>query len=328
MTVVPVRSVRSLRSLGSVRSAVCVRRGVVPVLGVGVVLGLGACGSGGDPLTGEGQAQDSPVETVTVGSADFPENEILAELYAGVLESAGVEVETNLGIGSREAYVGAVRDGAVDVIPDYSGNLLLFADPEATASSAEEIMAALPEALPGDLVVLEPASAQNKDTLVVTPQTAQRYGLSSIADLAEVCDELVLAATPEFAERAYGLAGLEENYGCVPESFEPINDGGGPLTLQALLAGDVDVADIFSTTPSIAEHDLVVLEDPENNFIAQQVVPLTVEGRLPEEAVEALNGLSGQLATEDLVELNRQVSGEDPVSPATAAREWLAANGY
>ena len=303
-------------------------RSAVPVLGAALLLGLSACGSGGDPLAGETAPADAPAETVTVGSADFPENEILAHLYAGALESAGVETETSLGIGSREAYVGAVQEGTVDVIPDYSGNLLLYANTEATASSPEEIVEALPEALPEDLRVLEPAQAQNKDALVVTLEIAEKYGLSSIADLAEVCDQLVFAATPEFAERAYGLQGLKDNYGCVPKSFEPINDGGGPLTLQALLDGDVDVADIFSTTPSIAENDLVVLEDPENNFIAQQVIPLTAENRLPQEAVDALNELSSELTTDDLVELNQQVSGESPVNPADAAEQWLAANGY
>lgn len=304
------------------------RRAAAPALGAALLLGLSACGSGGDPLAEGGETSEASGGTVTVGSADFPENEILAHLYAGAIESAGVETETSLGIGSREVYVGAVEDGVVDVMPDYSGNLLLFVDPEATASSAEEIMEALPEALPEGLTVLEPAEAQNKDTLVVTPETAQEYGLTSIADLAEVCDELVLGATPEFAERAYGLEGLEENYGCVPQSFEPINDGGGPLTLKALLDGTVDVADIFSTTPSIEENDLVVLEDPENNFIAQQVVPLTAEDRLPQEAVDALNELSAKLTTEDLMELNQKVSGEDQVNPADAAEEWLSANGY
>ena len=114
----------------------------------------------------------------------------------------------------------------------------------------------------------------------------------------------------------------------MPESFEPINDGGGPLTVQALLDGDVDVADIFTTTPAIADNDLVVLEDPENNFIAQQVLPLAAADRLPQEAVDALNELSGKLTTEALIDLNRQVSGEDQVSPADAAQEWLSANGY
>ncbi len=302
------------------------RRSAGPALGAALLLGLTACGGGDDPLAGGGDSSAAPSGTVTVGSANFPESEIVAELYAGALESAGVETETSLGIGAREAYVGAVQDGSVDVVPDYSGNLLLFVDPEATASSAEEIMDALPGALPEGLAVLEPAEAQNKDAMVVTPGTAEQYGLTSIADMAEVCDRLVVAGPPEFAERAYGLQGLEENYGCVPRSFEPIN--GGPVTVQALLDGDVDVADIFTTTPAIADNDLVVLEDPENNFIAQQVLPLAAADRLPQEAVDALNELSGKLTTEDLLDLNRKVSGESAVSPADAAQEWLSANGY
>jgi osmoprotectant transport system substrate-binding protein len=302
------------------------RRSAGPALGAALLLGLTACGGGDDPLAGGGDSSAAPSGTVTVGSANFPESEIVAELYVGALESAGVETETSLGIGAREAYVGAVQDGSVDVVPDYSGNLLLFADPEATASSAEETMDALPGALPEGLAVLEPAEAQNKDAMVVTPGTAEQYGLTSIADMAEVCDRLVVAGPPEFAERAYGLQGLEENYGCVPASFEPIN--GGPVTVQALLDGDVDVADIFTTTPAIADNDLVVLEDPENNFIAQQVLPLAAADRLPQEAVDALNELSGKLTTEDLLDLNRKVSGESAVSPADAAQEWLSANGY
>jgi osmoprotectant transport system substrate-binding protein len=301
------------------------RRAAVPAVAAALLLGVAACG--GDPLA-EDSAPAVSSDTVTVGSANFAESEIVAELYAGALESAGIDAETSPGIGAREAYVGAVQDGSVDVVPDYSGNLLLYADPEATASSPEEIMAALPEALPEGLTVLEPAEAQNQDAMVVTPETAEQYGLQSIADLAEVCDQLVFAGPPEFAERAYGLAGLEENYGCVPKSFEPINDGGGPLTVQALLEGEVDVADIFTTTPAIAEHDLVVLEDPKNNFLAQQVVPLAAEDRLSSDAAAALDELSAKLTTEDLVELNQQVTGEDPISPSAAAEEWLAANGY
>ncbi len=299
-----------------------------PAVLTALLLGVTACGSSGDPLAGDAGTTAASGETVTVGSADFTESQIVAALYAGALESAGIEAETSPGIGAREAYVGAVQDGSVDVVPDYSGNLLLFADPEATASSAEEIVTALPDALPEGLTVLEPAEAQNKDAMVVTRQTADRYGLTSIVDMAEVCDQLVIGGPPEFAERAYGLPGLEEKYGCVPRSFEAINDAAGPLTVQALLDGDVQVADIFTTTPAIADNDLVVLEDPENLFIAQQVLPLAAEDRLSPEAVEALDGLSAKLTTEDLTDLNRKVGGEEQASPADAAQEWLSANGY
>ena len=140
--------------------------------------------------------------------------------------------------------------------------------------------------------------------------------------------KVALLGTAYTMEEGFYRDRLEQKYGCVPESFEPINDGGGPLTVQALLDGDVDVADIFTTTPEIADNDLVVLEDPENNFIAQQVLPLAAADRLPQEAVDALNELSGKLTTEALIDLNRQVSGEDQVSPADAAQEWLSANGY
>ncbi|MDO5619042.1 ABC transporter substrate-binding protein [Kocuria sp.] len=301
------------------------RGAALPVAVVGL-LTLSACG-GSDPLNDSGSTSGGD-GTVTVGSADFPESQIIAELYAGVLRDAGIEASTESGIGAREAYIGALEDGSVDLVPDYSGNLLLYVDPESGAASEEEIMDALPDALPDGLSVLDPSEAQNKDAMVVTRETADEYSLTSITDMAEVCDQLVIAGPPEFRERAYGLPGLEAKYNCVPESFEPINDAGGSLTVDALTRGDVDVVDIFTTTPAIKQQDLVVLEDPENNFIAQQVVPLAASDRLPDGAEEALNEFSAKLTTRDLIELNQSVSGDGSVNPQQAARDWLAANGY
>ena len=252
------------------------------------VFALTACGGGSDPLAENSgdAASGGSSDAVTVGSADFPESQVIAELYAGVLRDAGVTVETKPGIGAREAYVGAVKDGSVDVVPDYSGNLLLFADKDATAASAEDIMKALPSALEGQqLSVLDPSRAENKDALVVTQATAEKYGLTSIEDLSSVCGDLIMAGPPEFQERAYGVDGLKQKYDCSFKSFQPINDGGGPLTVQALTQDDAQVADIFTTTPAIQDQHLTVLEDPKNNFIAQQVLPLTAPDRLPQEAL-------------------------------------------
>lgn len=301
------------------------RRALLPVAAIGL-LTLSACG-GSDPLA-EDDSTAAADGSVTVGSADFPESQIIAELYAGVLQDAGIEASTEPGIGAREAYIGAVEDGSIDLVPDYSGNLLLYVDPESDVSSAEEIITELPDALPEGLTVFEASDAENKDAMVVTQETADEYSLSSIADMAPVCDQLVIAGPPEFQERAYGLPGLEENYGCVPASFEPINDGGGTLTVDALTRGEVDVANIFTTTPAIEEQDLVVLEDPENNFIAQQVVPLAAADRLPDGAQEALDDFSAKLTTQDLIELNQAVTGDGAVSPEQAAQDWLEANGY
>ncbi|WP_144790257.1 ABC transporter substrate-binding protein [Kocuria palustris] len=288
---------------------------------------LSGCGLNSDPLATGGGAS-TPDGSVTVGSADFPESQIIAEIYAGALISRGIEADTQLGIGAREAYIGALEDGSIDVVPDYTGNLLTFMDPEATATEEQEILDALPSALPEGLSVLEPAPAQNKDSIVVTQETAEEHGLSSLADIGPLCGEMTFAGPPEFQERTYGLDGLAEHYGCEPGSFDPINDAGGPLTIGALTSGDADAADVFTTTPAIVEENLVVLEDPESNFAAQQVIPLVAQQRLPDGAAEVMDDVSEKLTTEDLIELNQQVSGDEAVSAQQAADHWLKENWY
>ncbi|MHA7241184.1 ABC transporter substrate-binding protein [Arthrobacter sp. TMS1-12-1] len=300
--------------------------------GLTAALALTACGANSDP---QGETQDTAAAeggSVVIGSADFPESQIVAEIYAGALNAAGVEATTKLNIGSREIYYTALEDGSVDIIPDYSGNLLLFADPEATAESAEDIFAALPDALAAkspdvNLGVLEPSKAESKDALVVTAATAEKYSLTSIEDLAEVCGDITIGAPSTFQERAYGLPGLKAKYDCEPGGFEAINDGGGDITLKALLDDTVQAADIYTTTPSIDDNDLVVLEDPENNFIAQQVLPLINKDTVDEEAQDVLNEVSAQLTTDDLLSLNREVSGDEKRNPADAAADWLTEKG-
>ncbi|KNC18557.1 glycine/betaine ABC transporter substrate-binding protein [Arthrobacter sp. RIT-PI-e] len=302
--------------------------------GLTAALALTACGANSDPTDTSGSNDDAAGSSgsLTIGSADFPESQIIAEIYAGALNAAGVEATTRPNIGSREIYYGAMEDGSIDLIPDYSGNLLLFVDSSAPEASAEDIIGALPEALTErspdvNLGILEPASAESKDALVVTAATAERYDLTSIADLAEVCDEITIGAPSTFQERAYGLPGLEDKYGCVPGGFEALNDGGGDITLQALLNDDVQAADIYTTTPSIDDNDLLVLEDPENNFIAQQVVPLINLDTVGEDAREVLDRVSAELTTDDLLALNREVSGEEKRNPSDAAADWLADKG-
>ena len=289
---------------------------------------LSACGLSGDKVfSGEH-------EGIIVGSAAFAESQILAEIYAGALARAGFNARTQLSIGAREAYLGALASGAVDVIPDYSGNLLLYLDPKATASTAEEILQALPAALStlqtrgGELRALKASAAEDKDSLVVTAQTAQKYGLRSLEDLASHCTDLKLGAAPEFAERAYGIPGLKEKYGCVPAEFVPLSDGGGALTVKALLDDTVQVVDLYSTTPAIEQNQLVVLEDPKNMILAQQVLPIINTSRVPDSAAEVLNRVSAKLTTADLRTLNDRVSGTSKQEPAQAAATWLNEHGF
>lgn len=297
-------------------------------LGLVAALSLSAC-SGSDPLAPDsaqasGSALDRPL---VVGSADFPESEIIAEIYAGALEGAGIDATTKPRIGAREVYIGAVKDGSADIVPDYSGNLLTYFDPDATAVSAGDITDALKDAVPDGLGVLQASQAEDKDSLVVTAATAEKYKVKSITDLAKVCDQLELGAPPEFKKRAYGLSGLKSNYNCVPKAFQPISDGGGPVTVKSLINNDIQIADIFTTSPAIKDNGLVVLEDPKNNFIAQQVLPLVNTGVVSQQAADVLNKVSSQLSTDDLIELNGYVSGDAKLDPADAAAEWLKQKG-
>ncbi|MBM9464738.1 ABC transporter substrate-binding protein [Aeromicrobium sp. YIM 150415] len=284
-------------------------------------LALTACS---DPSSSGGGSDDD--STVRIGSAAFPESEIIAEVYAQALEAEDFSVERRMQIGAREVYLPALENGELDMLPEYTGNLLSYIDSETTATSPEDIEAELPDALPDGLEILDPAPAENKDSLNVTEDFASENDVASIADLADV-DGLSLAANPEFAERSYGIPGMERVYGITGVDFTPINDGGGPATLSALLDGTVDVADIYSTTPSIVENNLVTLEDPENMIAAQNVVPVISSDTVSDEAIEVLNKVSAELTTEDLIEMNTRNSGDEKAAPATIAKDWLEDKG-
>jgi osmoprotectant transport system substrate-binding protein len=291
-------------------------------LAVGAIgLTLTACGD--DPTEGEQSATD----TITVGSAAFPEAEIIAEIYAQALETKDIKVEKKLNIGAREAYIPALENGEVDLLPEYTGNLLLYVDKDATATAPDDVVAALGDALPEGLEILETSEAEDKDSLNVTAEFAEQYDVDSITDLVRFDGDLRLAANPEFKERPYGIPGLEKVYGIKDIKFTAISDSGGPATLKALLDDKVDVANIYSTTPSIVENDLVTLEDPENMIAAQNVVPLINSDKATDEVKEVLNGISAELTTEDLLDLNGKNQGEDKTAPAELAKQWLTDKG-
>lgn len=299
-------------------------------LAAAVLLVLTAC-TGTPVETPTGSSSSAPVPLTigspTLGSPVSMESRIVAEIYAGALSAAGVPATTRPDIGSRETYPKALQDGTVDVVPDYSGDLLKHIDPEESADSADEIYKALADNLPEGIAVLEASKAESKDTMVVTKLTAEKYQLKSLEDLAKVCKDLAVAAPDSFQARPDGFPGLKANYGCEFKAFKPFNDGGGNQTLMALLTDDVQVADIFSTTPSIADNDLVVLEDPKNNFNAQQVLPVYNKAKMTDKARDALNAVSRILTTDDLVDLNRAVSGSQKEDAKDAATAWLKDKG-
>lgn len=265
---------------------------------------LAGCGSG-DPLATE-PAGGGDADSITVGSADFPESALIAEIYAGALEANGVKVDKTLNIGSREAYVPALQDGSIDLIPEYTGALLHYFDEDATATDSESVYEALTAAVPKDLSVLTMSSAEDKDAIAVTKATADKYSLTSISDLTEVSDELVLGGPPEWKTRRQGVKGLADVYGVEFGTFRAL-DAGGPLTVQALKNGQVDAADLFTTDPSIQENGFIMLEDPESLFPAENVVPLIATSKVDDTVTQALDAVSAELDTQMLATLVKQV---------------------
>lgn len=288
---------------------------------VAAISSVAACG--GNPTGGGSGTAGS--DEVVVGSAAFGESEILAEIYAGALNAKGIRASTKLDVGAREAYIGAVRDGSIDLFPEYTGNLLQYFDSNATATAPTDVIHALLEALPDGLDVLDPAPGQDKDSLNVTAEFAQKNHVSSIVDLAKMTG-LRLGANPEFKTRAFGLPGMERLYGFKDVAFTSISDGGGPATLKALTSGQIDVADIYSTTPPIRQKHLVTLADPKNLFAAQNIIPLVRHDARTAKLEAVLNAVSAKLTTDTLLKLNETFAGEAKPTAADVADEWLKSN--
>jgi osmoprotectant transport system substrate-binding protein len=311
------------------------RRGVLGSVAVAaaLTLGLAGCAGSSDTLAGSGGESSAPAsgaagdKSIVVGSANFPENVTLAYIYGGALEDKGYDVTYQVNIGARDAYLGALKSGEIDLVPEYAGSLLSYLDGKASAKSGDEVKSAIDEKV-GDLnaTAYDLAEAADSDSLNVTKEFADKNGLASIADLAKL-DSFTVAANPEFATRPDGIKGLQSVYGLKNVQFKAISDGGGPKTLSALLNGTVDVADIYSTTPSIIENDLVTLSDPKNLFASQQVVPIVSSSKASDEVGTILNGVSSVLTTDDLLQLNQEVSGDSKTDPQDAAKAWLQEKG-
>ena len=308
-------------ALGAVRY-----RGPIALAALLMLL-LSACGSS-NPLGGGEISGD--LKSIKVGSADFPESNIIAEIYAQALEANGFEISRQFGIGSRETYIPAVQDHSIDLIPEYTGNLLQYFDKENEVTDPQAVLLALYDKIPGDLSILTPSPANDQDTVAVTSETAQRWNLKTIGDLARYSPEVKFGGPSEFISRAEGLPGLKAKYGLdvPPANFVSISDGGGPATVRALVDGTVTAADIFSTSPAIPQNELVVLEDPKNNFLAANVVPLVASQKMSNQLKSVLNAVSAKLTTEALIEMNTATSGNGGMDPDEAAQKWVQDNGF
>ncbi|MFI0451675.1 ABC transporter substrate-binding protein [Actinomadura sp. 6N118] len=288
-------------------------------------LALAACGGDGggdDPL--KGGDKGGAGGTVTVGSADFGESEVIGEIYAQAMEAKGIKVERKFKIGAREVYYGQVESGAIQVFPEYNGALLARVDKTSTASTTEEVDAALKAKLPAALEILSASKAEDKDALVVTADTATKNNLKTIEDLKAAAKDMIVGGPPEFKTRQQGMVGLEKVYGLKFKQFKSLDTG--PITLSNLTKGQIQAANLFTTNPAIAKEKLVALEDPKNVFGAQNVLPLVYKSKVNETARAALNAVSAKLTTQDLIDMNGKMETEK-ADPEDVAKEWLQKSG-
>lgn len=288
------------------------------------IFALTACGTDSSPLEEDTATNGGGDETIVIGSQDYYSNEIIAEIYAQALENAGYDVDRQFRIGQREAYLPEIESGEIDLFPEYSGPVLQYWEPDTEARLPEDVFAALEQAAPEGLNVLEQSPATDQDSYVVTQEFADEWSLSTVADLEKVTDPLTLGANSEAENRPNGPTGLAETYG-VEVGFAPIEDSGGPLTVKALRDGDVQLAIIYTADPSIESNNLVSLEDTEGLFLSSNVVPLASD-KVDEQATEIINEISAAMSPEDLVSLNNR-SVTEQLPAADIAQDWLEEKG-
>jgi len=268
-------------------------------------------------------------DAVTVASFNFPESVLLAELYAQAMESAGYRVERELALGTRELVIPALAGGLVEFVPEYTGSGLDFlAGPGAASADRDLTYGALVRHLePLGLIALDASRAEDQNGFAVTAETAERFGLETLSDLASVASQLAFGGPPECVDRPRCLPGLEDTYGITFDEVVAL-DSGGPITVSALLQGTVDVALLFTTDGAIDRNGFVLLEDDLRLQPVEHVTPVIrteTVSRLGPGLERIVNEVSAALTTEELRGLNAEVSLGDP--PAGVAASWLAANG-
>jgi osmoprotectant transport system substrate-binding protein len=260
-----------------------------------------------------------------VSSFNFPESEILGEIYAQALEDAGYPVDRTLNLGARELIYPDLIDGEISLVPEYLGSALVVWFDQEPPEDVDSGVTALRDAFePEGVSVLEPAPAENNQAFVVTSAFADEHGLSSIADLADAGD-VTFAGPPECEGRDTCYQGLVDRYGLDNVSFESVQEGAARLA--ALDAGDVEMILLFSTDAPLAGDELVVLEDTEGMLPPENITPVIrteVLDAYGADLQDLLERVTAALTTDALQQMNAEAS--EGRSASEIAEDWLAEN--
>jgi len=299
----------------------------------------------GQPAPSPAVTSNAPQRPVVVGALDTAEGAIIAELYSGALRAAGVPSSVKLNVGGRAATLEALRSGSVQLVPAYSGSLLEALGGSAKDTGDDAVKAGITAALRKPMAILDASGAQDREAVVVTKVTAEKYQLKTLDDLGKVCSQTVFAAAADFSGTPYGSQALKSAYSCTPKRLLTYGmktgpDGGPslptgqqssdytiPQPLRSLLEDEAQVAVLLSTDPAIEDNDLVVLEDTRKALLPEQVLPVVNEVALPDKARDAVNNVSRTLSADDLVTMNRAIRGDQARTPREVALSWLKERG-
>ena len=296
-------------------------------------IGLAACGSSSSSSGSSSTSSSSGAQpgagkpAVTIGDKNFPEENILGQLYAQALEAKGYKVNLKSEIGSSEIIYKALTSGKIDMYPEYTGVFLsAVAEQTKLPTSAEEAYKqAKAFAESKGFTMLDYTPFYDSDALAVLPSYAEKNKVKSIEDLKPLGKKVTLGAAPEFATRFEGLLGLKKEYGVDP-TFKPIAI---ELAYKALESGQVDTQDVFTTDGQLLGGKFKLLEDPKHVFGFQNVAPIVKKSVLSAEGPafeETLNKVSKLLTISAIQQMNKAVTVEKQ-APKTVAEQFLKANG-
>jgi len=299
-------------------------------LGVGAVvvsaaLALVGCSSS-NPLDNSGGNSNSAGTTLSIASQDYYESETVGEIYAQALENAGYTINREGRVGQREAYLAGLKAGDYDIFPEYDGSLLQALSPDTTAQTSDEVFSALQEALKADsLTALTPAPASDQNSWTVTQDYATKWKLTDLASLKNVTDKIYVGGNSELQTRPYGPKALESKYGITIAGFKAVQDSSGPLTVKALVDGDIQLANIYTSDPNISSNNLVALQDPDGLFLPDNITPI-VSSKVDQKAQDIINAVDAKLTQEQLLKLNDE-SVNQQMAAADIAKAWLTDQG-
>lgn len=268
---------------------------------------------------------------LTIGSHGTLEGEILAQVYGQALEADGFTIDYNFGVGSYQTSVAGLRSGLIDVIPDYSGNLLKSIAPHTSTLIPAIVESELPKALaPLGLAVLDYSRAETTRAFVTTPQFVEAHGLTSIGDVGLFSSALTFGGPEGFADSAFGRSGLANKYGV--EDWTAREKKSDAAILSDLLAGKTQVAVLSLANAGISANGLVVLEDPQYLMAPNEVVPVIAARKYSPALAQIADSVSLALTTDELAKLNSLAtesadgSGQKQ-SVETIAHDWLESKG-